>query len=133
MLAHSILLFISIGLPVLAWMFFPVITKEIFRDIRFARILHYVALAGLGFALYFKDHDIFIFLVADKILIFPLFTVALIYAAVFAIVTNNIADIEIGKPISVENIVVHLMSKDDIYNLTTRKFIGRTITIRTDN
>jgi cyanophycinase len=46
---------------------------------------------------------------------------------------NNIADIEIGKPISVENIVVHLMSKDDIYNLKTRKFIGRTITIRTDN
>lgn len=40
---------------------------------------------------------------------------------------NNIADIEIGQPISVENIIVHLMSKGDIYDLKTRKFAGNPI------
>lgn len=39
---------------------------------------------------------------------------------------NNIADIEIGKPISVENIIVHLMSCGDSYNIKTRKFTGNT-------
>jgi cyanophycinase len=42
---------------------------------------------------------------------------------------NNIADIEIGKPISVENIIVHLMSKGDIYNIKTRKFSGSAIVV----
>lgn len=42
---------------------------------------------------------------------------------------NNIADIAFGKPISVENIMVHLMSKGDVYNLETRKFTGAEIMI----
>ena len=42
---------------------------------------------------------------------------------------NNIADIALGKPISVENIIVHIMSKGDIYNLETRKFAGAEILI----
>ena len=42
---------------------------------------------------------------------------------------NNIADIKFGKPISVENIIVHIMSKGDVYNLETRKFIGTEIWI----
>jgi cyanophycinase len=42
---------------------------------------------------------------------------------------NNIADIEFGKPISVENIVVHFMSNGDIYNVLTRKFEGIEINI----
>lgn len=40
---------------------------------------------------------------------------------------NNIADIGFGKPISVENIIVHIMSKGDQYNLETRKFEGTEI------
>ncbi len=40
---------------------------------------------------------------------------------------NNIADIELGKPISVENIIVHIMSIGDVYNLQTRKFEGSEI------
>ena len=40
---------------------------------------------------------------------------------------NNIADIPLGKPISVENIIVHIMSKGDEYNLETRKFEGAEI------
>ena len=42
---------------------------------------------------------------------------------------NNIADIEFGKPISVENIIVHIMSNGDSYDLTTRKFEGAEIVI----
>lgn len=42
---------------------------------------------------------------------------------------NNIADIGVGQPISVENIIVHIMSKGDVYNLHTRKFEGREIII----
>lgn len=37
---------------------------------------------------------------------------------------NNIADIEIGKPISVENIIVHMMSHGDDYDIDNRKFSG---------
>jgi len=40
---------------------------------------------------------------------------------------NNIADIDFGKPISVENIIVHIMSKGDVYNIKTRQFHGAEI------
>jgi 4-hydroxybenzoate polyprenyltransferase len=98
MLTHSILLLISIGIPVLCLFILPVITREIFDDLRFMRILHYVALALLGFALYFSNNDVAAyFSLTDELLVFPLFIAALIYAAVFAIITNNIADIETDK------------------------------------
>lgn len=42
---------------------------------------------------------------------------------------NNIADIGFGKPISVENIIVHIMSKGDQYNLETREFHGAEIIV----
>ena len=45
---------------------------------------------------------------------------------------NNIADIGFGKPISVENILVHIMSKGDQYNMETRKFHGAEIVIGED-
>ena len=40
---------------------------------------------------------------------------------------NNIADIPFGAPISVENIIVHIMSSGDVYNVETRKYEGRSI------
>ncbi len=46
---------------------------------------------------------------------------------------NNIADIDFGKPISVENIIVHIMSKGDTYNLETRKFEGAGIVINVED
>ncbi|HYD23073.1 MAG TPA: cyanophycinase [Flavipsychrobacter sp.] len=46
---------------------------------------------------------------------------------------NNIADIDFGKPISVENIVVHIMSSGDVYQLNTRKFIGSAVTIKVED
>ncbi len=45
---------------------------------------------------------------------------------------NNIADIEFGMPISVENIIVHIMSKGDTYDLETRKFTGAEIVVHNE-
>jgi len=98
MLTQSILLLTSICIPVLFLFISPVITREIFSDLRFMRILHYVALALFGFALYFSNHDVqTYFSLPDELLVFPLLIIALIYAAVFAIVTNNFADVETDK------------------------------------
>lgn len=46
---------------------------------------------------------------------------------------NNIADISFGAPISVENIIVHIMSKGDVYNLKTRKYEGSEIVINDED
>ena len=46
---------------------------------------------------------------------------------------NNIADIEFGSPISVENIIVHMMSAGDVYNLRTRKYEGKEIIIKVED
>lgn len=46
---------------------------------------------------------------------------------------NNIADIDFGKPISVENITVHIMSSDDVYSLRTRKFEGKEIEVKVED
>jgi cyanophycinase len=46
---------------------------------------------------------------------------------------NNIADIDFGKPISVENIVVHIMSSGDVYQLNTRKFIGSMVNVKVED
>jgi len=42
---------------------------------------------------------------------------------------NNIADIQLGAPISVENIILHIMSQGDVYNLETRQFEGSGVII----
>jgi len=46
---------------------------------------------------------------------------------------NNIADISFGSPISVENIIVHIMSQGDRYNLETRKFEGSEIIVSSED
>ncbi len=46
---------------------------------------------------------------------------------------NNIADISFGEPISVENIIVHIMSKGDVYNLKTRKYEGSEISVNDED
>ncbi|MBL7701463.1 MAG: UbiA prenyltransferase family protein [Ferruginibacter sp.] len=98
MLIHSALFLISIVIPVVSLFFRPVLTKEILRDLRFLRILHYVILAILGFSIYLSGKGIQLnFFQQHQLLVFLLYIIALIYAAVFAIVTNNIADIETDK------------------------------------
>lgn len=82
-------------LPVLAALLLePRLTRELLRDLRVPRILHYVALGGLGMALFLRQSgqagripD------PDLLWRFLLFAVALSYAAVFAIVTNNLEDV----------------------------------------
>ncbi|RYZ55791.1 MAG: cyanophycinase [Sphingobacteriales bacterium] len=46
---------------------------------------------------------------------------------------NNIADIELGRPISVENMIIHLMSSGDVYNLENRQFEGSEIELRVED
>jgi cyanophycinase len=46
---------------------------------------------------------------------------------------NNIADVSFGKPIGVENIIVHLMSLGDTYDLASRKFAGAEIVIEDED
>ena len=48
------------------------------------------------------------------------------------IVHSNIADIPEGSPISLENLVVHMMVDGDTYNLNQRKFIGNLIPVFQD-
>ena len=43
---------------------------------------------------------------------------------------NNIADIEFDEPISVENIIVHIMAKGNSYNVRTRKFKGQDVVVK---
>lgn len=45
---------------------------------------------------------------------------------------NNIATVSSGKPISVEGLVVHILSSGDHYNLQTRKFEGSNIVVEDD-
>jgi cyanophycinase len=39
------------------------------------------------------------------------------------VVHNNIADIDFGMPISVEGLVVHIMSKGNVFDLSTKSFV----------
>lgn len=43
---------------------------------------------------------------------------------------NNIADIEFDAPISVENIIVHILGKGNIYNIRSRTFTGATVEVK---
>jgi len=46
---------------------------------------------------------------------------------------NNIADVEFGKAIAVENLIVHLLGEGDIYNIMTRNFEGFPVVIADDD
>jgi len=96
MVFNSILLLVSFIIPVLCLFMWPVTTREILKDLRLLRILHYIALALLGSVLYFSgSRNLFTGL--QQVLVFILLIAALLYAAVFAIVSNNIADLEADK------------------------------------
>ncbi|MCA0239206.1 MAG: UbiA family prenyltransferase [Bacteroidetes bacterium] len=98
MIGQFLMLGFSVLLPVFFGVYSPILTTEILKDLRILRILHYVALAGLGMALYLRTADDSFFSLTFRILpVFLLFMVALVYAAVFAIITNNIEDLEADK------------------------------------
>lgn len=94
MKSQLLLLSTSLLIPFAALLFSPAMTKELLKDLRILRILHYVALAGLGMSLYLRvDNRLCVYWESGNVLVFPLFIIALTYAAVFAIVSNNIEDL----------------------------------------
>lgn len=85
-------------LPLLFLLITPQLTREILRDLRLPRILHYAALAGLGMALYLKAANMQMRVMeADTLLAFFVYVICLAYAAVFAIITNNMEDLEADR------------------------------------
>lgn len=97
MSSYLLLLLLGFGIPIGGMLYNLKLILEILRDIRGLRILHYVSLMGLGIALYISnpknqiaDYEALFFEVS-------LFVMALIYAAIFAIITNNIEDLETDK------------------------------------
>ena len=84
--------------PLIGFFIDPKLTKEILADLRFPRILNYVALASLGIALVLRlPNSSYLLHDLEFWLRFLLMVMGLTYAAVFAIVTNNIADLAADK------------------------------------
>ena len=117
MISELLMLGFSVLLPVFFWVYWPILTKEILGDLRILRILHYVALAGLGMALHLRMVDYSCSLFTSTLLpVFLLFVVALAYAAVFAIITNNIEDLEADRISNPERpLVGNRVAKDAYY------------------
>jgi len=96
----SLIVIISLSLvfPMLAYLYDRVLVTELIRDLRILRIFHYISLTGLGLALYMRGvTSLDPYIQTTFILTFCLFIVSLVYAAVFAIVSNNIEDLETDK------------------------------------
>lgn len=93
----SLLIITVVILPLAFFIFQKKLFSVIIKDIRLGRILHYIALMVFGASLFFKAVGAYDKITLDTLLLFCLFTVTLVYAAVFAIVTNNIEDIEADK------------------------------------
>lgn len=84
--------------PLWAWWKYPLYFKAIINDIRALRILHYMILTILGSVLFWKEQShLQVPLSVEIIFSHVLFFLALTYAAIFAIVTNNIEDLETDK------------------------------------
>lgn len=84
--------------PIVGLLFAPKLTKEILKDLRIPRIINYIALACMGIALVLRAPEMRHFLSDfDFWLRFGVMVMGLTYAAVFAIVTNNIADLAADK------------------------------------
>jgi 4-hydroxybenzoate polyprenyltransferase len=88
----------SMGLPFIAWLRYPSLTQEMLKDLRIPRILHYVALAGMGISLALRNLEaVKIFFLNGGGLSLIVLILSLVYAAVFAIVSNNIEDLPTDK------------------------------------
>jgi 4-hydroxybenzoate polyprenyltransferase len=77
------------------------LTKALLSDLRVLRILHYVALTGLGWVLYQRAGvaatQALPWPSLATILTFALLALCLTYAAIAAIITNNLADLAADK------------------------------------
>jgi 4-hydroxybenzoate polyprenyltransferase len=95
----SVLILQGLLFPVLCLALWPGVTRAILGDLRLPRVLHYVVLAGLGAALWLRvdDRRMAIFQDIELWMRFGLLVLCLLYAAVFAIVTNNLEDLEADR------------------------------------
>lgn len=94
----AFLLAIVLILPIVFVVLSPKLGIPILQDIRLPRIIYFIALSGLGAALFLRHPVHFPFLFQPELwLKGALWTVSLIYAAIFAIVTNNLADIQADR------------------------------------
>ena len=85
-------------IPIVVYSIFRIKTSlELLKDIRIERILHYFVVSAFGFVLFQFENDLKIQINFPKILEAIIFFMSLVYAAFFAIATNNEADIEIDK------------------------------------
>lgn len=76
----------------------PRLSVPVLKDLRLPRILHYVSLASIGGALHLRTVDrLTTWLRSETVWLMPVFIVCLAWAAVFAIVTNNLADVETDR------------------------------------
>lgn len=92
-----VLLCVSV-LPIVLYTIFRFKTSlELFKDIRIERILHYFVVSAFGFVLFHFENNLKIQLKFPEIIESLIFFFTLLYAAFFAIATNNEADIEIDK------------------------------------
>ena len=86
--------------PLVLWRVDRNLLKEILKDLRPLRILHFFILTLIGAHIYHRSVSVGICcncLNPDYIFELFSFTSALVYAAVFAIVTNNFEDLEADK------------------------------------
>jgi 4-hydroxybenzoate polyprenyltransferase len=97
MVRYFLAFLIAFFVPILSYFYYPSLLKELLKDIRLMRILHYVGLTGLGFILFFEKIQMQVLLEKVIFLKFIVFVFALIYAAVFAIISNNFEDLETDK------------------------------------
>ncbi len=97
-LEKNILLFVCSVIPVVFCLAIRFkLSIELLKDIRIERILHYFILFLFGFVLFFKETAIPLEISWELIFKILAFFFCLSYAAVFAIASNNEADLEIDK------------------------------------
>lgn len=84
-------------LPVIAFLISPITFKAIAKDLRIPRILYYIILTILGMILYIRQYSLWYALNQNTIALFLIFVITLFYSAIFAIISNNVEDVEIDK------------------------------------
>lgn len=103
----TILLLLAAPLPLVIFALLkPIECKELLRDMRFGRILHYFLLFVFGFVCFQQTPEKLLKTDPETIGKAVLYFFCLAYAALFAIATNNKEDLEIDKITNTERPLV---------------------------
>jgi len=98
-IAFFLLALCSLLIPTFAKFLFPRLTLALLKDLRLLRVFHYLTLSVFGAVLFVRSNanPLSDLAAISPIQQFVLLAFSLTYAAVFAIVTNNIEDIEADR------------------------------------